>query len=113
MTSEPNTEDLDRPSTEKQPGEEPKAKASPADEPSHEAVGIGVIPNGTQDEAAMDVDVASEDDKVAGIVAQTRQDVGGESAERIADVLAQRFTDAGIAIDDARLRQLAGEVAAG
>ncbi len=42
-TETPTTEDLEEPSTEKDPGEEPK-KAAPADaEPSHEAIGIGVI----------------------------------------------------------------------
>ena len=39
----PSTDELEEPSTEKDPGAEPKA-AQPADpEPSHEAVGIGVI----------------------------------------------------------------------
>ncbi|WP_439592246.1 hypothetical protein [Microbacterium sp.] len=40
----PETKDLEEPSTEKDPGEEPK-KATPTEgsEPSHEAVGIGVI----------------------------------------------------------------------
>lgn len=39
----PATEELEEPSTEKEPEEEPKA-AEPAEaEPSHEAVGIGVI----------------------------------------------------------------------
>lgn len=40
---EPTTEDLQEPSTEKAPGEEPKAPARNEPEPSHEAVGIGVI----------------------------------------------------------------------
>ncbi|WP_426181407.1 hypothetical protein [Microbacterium sp. TWP3-1-2b2] len=41
---EPSTEDLREPSTEKEPGEEPKAQdASQPEEPSHEAVGIGII----------------------------------------------------------------------
>jgi hypothetical protein len=39
----PSADELEEPSTEKDPGAEPKA-AQPADpEPSHEAVGIGVI----------------------------------------------------------------------
>lgn len=41
---EPSTEDLTEPSTEKDPGEEPKAAdPSQPEEPSHEAVGIGII----------------------------------------------------------------------
>jgi hypothetical protein len=39
----PTTGELDEPSTEKAPGEEPKAPAPAEPEPSHEAVGIGVI----------------------------------------------------------------------
>lgn len=34
---------LDEPSTEKDPGEEPKAPQPQEEEPSHHAVGIGVI----------------------------------------------------------------------
>lgn len=40
---EPKTSDLKEPSTEKEPGEEPKAPAPPKEEPSHEAIGIGVV----------------------------------------------------------------------
>jgi hypothetical protein len=41
---EPSTEDLQEPSTEKEPGEEPKAPEKTQEpQPSHEAVGIGVI----------------------------------------------------------------------
>ncbi|MDQ0642343.1 hypothetical protein [Microbacterium murale] len=40
---EPTTEDLQEPSTEKAPGEEPKAPDRTEPEPSHEAVGIGII----------------------------------------------------------------------
>jgi len=39
----PTVEELQEPSTEKDPGEEPKAKKPHDPEPSHEAVGIGVI----------------------------------------------------------------------
>ena len=35
--------DLEEPSTEKEPGEEPKSGDGGETEPSHEAVGIGVI----------------------------------------------------------------------
>jgi len=40
---EPSTEDLEKPSTEKEPGEEPTSPDDAEPAPSHEAVGIGVI----------------------------------------------------------------------
>ena len=39
----PETEDLQEPSTEKDPSEAPKAPDRNEPEPSHEAVGIGII----------------------------------------------------------------------
>ena len=39
----PDNADLEEPSTEKAPEEEPKAATPDEPEPSHEAVGIGVI----------------------------------------------------------------------
>lgn len=39
----PSTEDLQEPSAEKDPGHEPKAPDRNEPEPSHEAVGIGII----------------------------------------------------------------------
>lgn len=39
----PSTDELEEPSTEKSPDEEPKAPARNEGEPSHQAVGIGVI----------------------------------------------------------------------
>ena len=39
----PDTEDLQEPSTEKEPEEAPKARDGDESEPSHEAVGIGII----------------------------------------------------------------------
>lgn len=54
---EPSTDDLQEPSTEKDPGEEPKApeKATEA-QPSHEAVGIGII--GRPQTETEDIDVS-------------------------------------------------------
>ncbi|TXK15707.1 hypothetical protein FVP74_01560 [Microbacterium saccharophilum] len=40
---EPTTEELEEPSTEKNPGEEPKAPEAKDGEPSHHAVGIGIL----------------------------------------------------------------------
>lgn len=39
----PSTEDLQKPSTEKEPEEAPTAPEREDEQPSHEAVGIGVI----------------------------------------------------------------------
>ncbi|GAA3918824.1 hypothetical protein [Microbacterium invictum] len=47
---EPSTEDLQEPSTEKDPGEEPHAPEQKDAEPSHEAVGIGVVEGGSDDD---------------------------------------------------------------
>lgn len=43
---EPSTAELDEPSVAKDPGEEPKAPEHEDEEPSHRAVGIGVIDDG-------------------------------------------------------------------
>lgn len=40
---EPTTAELAEPSTEKDPGDEPKAPPAKDGEPSHHAVGIGVL----------------------------------------------------------------------
>ncbi|MFG6443805.1 hypothetical protein ACFXP7_00885 [Microbacterium sp. P06] len=48
----PDTEELEEPSTEKAPGDEPKGGDDQA-EPSHEAVGIGVIGGPQVDEEAI------------------------------------------------------------
>ncbi|QLD11799.1 hypothetical protein [Microbacterium oleivorans] len=40
---EPSTDELEEPSVAKEPGEEPKAPEKKDEEPSHRAVGIGVI----------------------------------------------------------------------
>lgn len=68
---------------------------------------------GTQNEPAQDMHDASDEDKIAGIVAQTRQDLGAEDQTRIADVLRQRFSDSGIHVADDRVAALAAEVARG
>ncbi|WP_394289403.1 hypothetical protein [Microbacterium sp.] len=43
---EPDTEDLEEPSVAKEPGEEPKAPEQSEPEPSHHAVGIGIVESG-------------------------------------------------------------------
>jgi hypothetical protein len=110
-------------------------------EPSHEAVGIGVIDGGDhhghdggrdtlsvseaqhtpgalgseqeQRLPAMSQNNASDVDKVAGIVAQTRSDVGAEPLERIAEVLRQRLTQSGIDLPEHDVEELARQVSTG
>ncbi len=67
---------------------------------------------GTQNEPAMDMHSTTDEDRIAGIVAQTRSDVGDAGEDRIADVLRQRFADTGIDVGDDRVRALAAEIAA-
>ncbi|MFJ6653736.1 hypothetical protein ACIQLJ_13180 [Microbacterium sp. NPDC091313] len=66
----------------------------------------------TQDAPAMDMHDTTDEERIAGIVAQTRADVGDASEERIAAVLRQRFADIGLEVGDDRVRALAAEVAA-
>lgn len=110
-------------------------------EPSHEAVGIGVVdaPDhhghdegrdtmtvsqaqntpgalGSEQEQrlpAMSQNNASDLEKVTGIVAQTRQDIGTEPVERIAEVLQQRLDQAGIELPESDVHELARQVSTG
>jgi len=66
-----------------------------------------VAASATQDAPAMDVDVVTDQERIDGILAQTRVDVGGEDAERVAEVLRQRFADAGIPASDEQLATFA------
>jgi hypothetical protein len=122
--------------------QEPAAPA--AAEPSHEAVGIGVMDSGDgqdhhgQDEGrdtltvgeaqrergglgseqeqrlpAMSQNDAGAIDKVSGIVAQTRADVGTEPVSRIAEVLQQRLEQAGVDLPEADVDELANQIATG
>lgn len=91
----------------------------PQDDPSHVASGIGVVggepgtSENVQDEPVMDVDEVSDLDKIAGIVVQTRADLGTEDESRIAEVLSQRLHDAGIELSEVDIAELAGQVARG
>jgi hypothetical protein len=120
-------------------------KPSPAAaEPSHEAVGIGVLDSdegtdhhgqdagrdalsageaqrmpgglGTEQEQrlpAMSQNDASDLEKVTGVVAQTRADVGTEPVERIAEVLRQRLEQSGIDLPDSDVEELARQISTG
>jgi len=95
-----------------EPSAAPDGGASPAD-----AVGGAVhdesklpSPEGEQTEPKMDLHPTDDEARIAGVVAQTRADVGGQSEERVADVLRQRFSDIGLDLGDDRIRALAAEV---
>ena len=65
-------------------------------------------PTGTQDEPAMDLHDTDDQAKIDGIVAQTRADFAAEAdPAHLEHALRQRFTDAGIDVDDERIRGLA------
>lgn len=66
-----------------------------------------------QSAPAMDTHPTDDEARIQGVVVQTRADVGDKSAERIADVLRQRFADIGLDLGDDRIRALAAEVAGG
>jgi hypothetical protein len=50
---------------------------------------------------------ASDEDKIAGIVAQTRQDLAGGHQKSARELLQQRFDQSGIEVESARVAQLA------
>jgi hypothetical protein len=62
---------------------------------------------------AMSQNDASAVDKVAGIVAQTRQDVGTQSVDEIAHVLGQRLEQSGVPLPDSDVQELARQISTG
>ncbi|WP_314505229.1 hypothetical protein [uncultured Microbacterium sp.] len=60
-----------------------------------------------QDEPVLEQNDASTSDKLDGIAAQTRVDLGEESHERYEEVLRQRLSDAGISQTDDEVTALA------
>jgi hypothetical protein len=157
------------------PGDEAAGARAPTssgtDEPSHEAVGVGVIDDGFTDPAAggggtpggrsqsgqdgptyggqaagghqgqdlgrdtmtvsqaqregglgtaqeqnlpaMSQNNASDIEKISGIVVQTRDDIAGTQPERVFDVLKQRLEQAGIALPDSDIEELARQITTG
>ncbi len=62
---------------------------------------------------AMSQNDASSVDKVAGIAAQTRADVGSEPAERVEEVLRQRLEQSGVALPPDEVAELARQITQG
>jgi hypothetical protein len=63
-------------------------------------------------EPTSDGQPTTDEDRIAGIVAQTRADIGDQDVQRIADVLAQRFQETGLDVDADRTVALAAEIQA-
>ncbi|MHC2997744.1 hypothetical protein [Microbacterium sp. HJ5] len=129
------------PTTSDGPAQDAEPAAAAAAPPSHQAIGIGVVDGSDhhgQDEGrdtltvgeaqrtdgglgseqeqrlpAMSQNDASALDKVSGIVAQTRADVGTEPVERIAEVLHQRLEQAGVDLPDGDVDELARQISTG
>ncbi|WP_460775937.1 hypothetical protein [Microbacterium sp. GXF7504] len=66
-----------------------------------------------QDEPVMDMHPVDDQDRIDGIIAQTRIDVGDKGERRIADVLRQRFEQSGVPFDDALIASAVGRVREG
>lgn len=64
----------------------------------------------TQDGPALDQNVASEKERLDGLVEQVRADVAGEDAAIVEQALRRRLTDTGIEVDDERVRVLVQEI---
>jgi hypothetical protein len=60
-----------------------------------------------QTEPAMDMNETTTSEKIDGIVVQTRADHGIDGPERIAEVLRQRLSQAGIDLTDDQIDELA------
>lgn len=54
---------------------------------------------------------AGRDDKIAGLVAQIAADAVGHGSDEIRALVVQRFTDAGMAFDEATLDDVTARVA--
>lgn len=71
----------------------------------------GPASRGTQDAPREDTHETTDEDRLQGIVMQTRADVGDASENRIADVLRQRIAEVGLDVGDDRVTALAAEIA--
>lgn len=67
----------------------------------------------TQDEPVLEQNTPTTQDKLDGIAAQTRVDLGDDSHDRYQDVLRQRLSDAGIQQTDDEVDSLARRAAPG
>lgn len=85
------------------------------DLPSHAGQGGAIARDpkpgpGTQDAPLLDQNEASDEERIEGIVAQTRSDLRGAPIARIERVLTQRFAQVGVEVDPERTAHLAAEI---
>jgi len=66
----------------------------------HQVSGKSTGPEEVQSEPVLEQNSASLDEKLDGIAAQTRVDLGAESQDRYEEVLRQRLSDADIQLTD-------------
>ncbi|MBM3715071.1 MAG: hypothetical protein FJW64_04925 [Actinobacteria bacterium] len=107
-----------------QPAEQPDGGAGAADSvggavhddrkmPAEPDTQVAPPRPGEQSGPMMDTHDTDDEARIAGVVVQTRADVGDKSEDRIAEVLRQRFSDIGLDLGDDRIAALAAEVANG
>ncbi|KZE88712.1 hypothetical protein [Microbacterium sp. TNHR37B] len=67
--------------------------------------------SGAQTEPALAQNETTEDERLDGVVVQTRADLGGQDAATIEQALRSRLNDAGISMDDDEIAALARDLA--
>ena len=67
--------------------------------------------DGTQSEPIQDQHSQSNEDKVAGILAQEEADLAGHSEPQVLDALRERFADAGHTVSEEALHEHARRIA--
>ncbi|TFB54239.1 hypothetical protein E3T34_01200 [Cryobacterium sp. TMT1-62] len=67
--------------------------------------------DGTQSEPIQDQHSKSDEDKVAGILAQEEADLAGHSEPQVLDALRERFADAGHTVSEEALHEHARRIA--
>ncbi|TFC32286.1 hypothetical protein E3O53_13560 [Cryobacterium sp. TMT2-18-3] len=67
--------------------------------------------DGTQNEPIQDQHSQSDEDKVAGILAQEEADLAGHSEHQVLDALRERFADAGHTVSEEALQDHARRIA--
>lgn len=65
---------------------------------------------GTQDAPSMDTHAATGDDKLDGVIAQTRSDGRGQDAATVEKLLRSRLQDTGLQMDEDRIAALVAEM---
>ena len=65
----------------------------------------------TQDEPALEQNVASDEDRLIGVIAQLRADVSGSDAATVETAVRRRLDDTGIDASDDLVRRLVADLA--